>query len=121
MVIPITLPEDVTNLSNLTEAKVNIRFSGLLSKEFEVHTIEAVNIPEGMVAEIIDQKMTVLLRGTAMDLSKIQAEDLVVRADFTDAVPGTSTFKATVHFSEEFSSIGALGSYSVTANVLQQE
>lgn len=121
MVIPITLPEDVTNLSNLTEAKVNIRFSGLLVKEFEVQTIEAVNIPEGMVAEIIDQKMTVLLRGTAMDLAKITAEDLVVRADFADAVPGTSTFKATVHFGEEFSAIGALGSYSVTANVLQQE
>ena len=119
--VPITLPESVTNLSNITEAKVNIRFAGLLIKEFEVETIEAVNVPEGLEAEILEKKMTVVLRGTAMDLSKILPEDIVVRADLTDAVAGTSTFKATVHFGEEFSAIGAIRSYSVTANLTEKE
>ena len=100
--IPITLPEAVTNLSNITEAKVNIRFTGLLVKEFEVDTIEAVNVPEGLEVEIMEKKMTVALRGTAMDLSKILPEDIIVRADFTGAVAGTSTFKATVHLPMNF-------------------
>lgn len=121
LTIPITLPEDITNLSNITEAKVDIKFSGLQVKEFEVENIEAVNIPEGLEAEIIQEKLVVVLRGPAADLMKITPEDILVRADFTGAVAGTSTFKATVHFDEAFSSIGAVRSYSVTANVLQKE
>ena len=119
--IPITLPEAVTNLSNIAEAKVNVRFTGLLVKEFEVETIEAVNVPEGLEVEIMEKKITVALRGTAMDLSKILAEDIVVRADFTGAVAGTSTFKATVHFADELPAIGAIRSYSVTANLTEKE
>ena len=121
LTIPFVLPEDVTNLSNITEAKVNIKFFGLLVKDFEVENIEAVNVPEGLEAEIMEKKMTVSLRGTVMDLSRIMPEDIVVRADFTDAVAGTSTFKATVHLAEEHSAIGAIRSYSVTANVTASE
>lgn len=121
LTIPFVLPEDVTNLSNITEAKVNIKFVGLLVKDFEVENIEAVNVPEGLEVEIMEKKMTVSLRGTVMDLSRIMPEDIVVRADFTDAVAGTSTFKATVHLAEEHSAIGAIRSYSVTANVTESQ
>ena len=121
LTIPFVLPEDVTNLSNITEAKVNIKFAGLLVKDFEVENIEAINVPEGLTAEIMEKKLTVSLRGTVMDLSKILPEDIVVRADFSDAVAGTSTFKATVHLSEEHAAIGAIRSYSVTANVTAAE
>lgn len=120
LTIPITLPEGVTNLSNITEAKVEIRFSGLMLKEFEVENIEAVNVPEGLEADIIEKKLKVVLRGPAADLVKITEEDISVRADFSGAVAGTSTFKATVHFGEEFAAVGAIRSYSVTANVLEK-
>lgn len=120
LTMPITLPEGITNLSNITEAKVNIRFSGLMVKSFEIENIEAVNIPDELEAEIIEKKLTVVLRGPAADLMKITEEDITIRADFTDAVAGTSTFKATVHFGEEFSAIGAIRSYSVTANVSEK-
>lgn len=121
LTIPITLPEDITNLSNITEAKVKIRFTGLLVKEFEVENIEAINVPEDLEAEIIEKKLTVVLRGSAADLMKITPEDISVRADLTGAVAGTSTFKATVRFGEEFSGIGAVRSYSVTANILPKQ
>lgn len=121
LTIPFVLPDDVTNLSNITEAKVNIKFAGLLVKDFEVENIEEINVPEGMAVEIMEKKMTVSLRGTLMDLSKILPEDIVVRADFTGAVAGTSTFKATVHLGEEHAAIGAIRSYSVTANVTETE
>ena len=121
LTIPITLPEDITNLSNITEAKVKIRFTGLLVKEFEVENIEAINVPEDLEAEIIEKKLTVVLRGSAADLMKITPEDISVRADLTGAVAGTSTFKATVRFGEEFSGVGAVRSYSVTANILPKQ
>ena len=118
--LPVTLPEGVTNLSNISQADVEIQFSGLMVKSFEVENIEAINVPENLEVEIIEEKLTVILRGPAADLMKITEEDIVIRADFTDAVPDTSTFKATVHFGEEFSTIGAVRSYSVTANVVEK-
>ena len=121
LIIPIALPEDVTNLSNITEAKVKIRFTGLVVKEFEIDNIEAVNVPEDLEAEILEKKMTVTLRGPAAELMKITPDDISVRADLTDAVAGTSTFKATVHFGEGFSTVGAIRSYSVTANILPKK
>ena len=114
---PITLPEGVNNLSNITEVKVNIKFTGLAVKEFEVENIVAENIPEGLEADIIEKKITVTLRGPAGELSRIEPEDITVKADFTGAVAGTSTFKASIVFSEEFASVGAMKAYSVTANV----
>ena len=118
--LPITLPEGVTNLSNITQADVDIQFSGLMVKSFEVENIEAVNVPEELEAEIIEKKLTIILRGPAAVLMKITEEDIVIRADLAGAVVGTSTFKATVHFGEEFSMIGAVRSYSVTANVVEK-
>ena len=119
--LPISLPEGVSNLSNISSARVNIQFTGLLVKSFEVTDIEAVNVPEGLEVEIIEKKMTVTLRGPAADLLKITDEDISVLADFTGAVVGTSTFKATVHFADGFSQLGAIRSYSVTANVVEKE
>lgn len=117
LTLPVTLPEGVTNLSNVTEVQVEIKFTGLATKEFVVENIVAVNIPEGLTADIMEEKLTVILRGPAMDLAKINAEDITIKADFTDAVAGTSTFKASVQLPEGFSTVGAVKSYSVTANI----
>lgn len=120
LTLPISLPEGITNLSNIREATVDIRFSGLMVKTFEVENIEAINVPDGFDAEIIEKKLVVILRGPAADITRITEEDITIRADLTGAVAGTSTFKATVHFSEDFSAVGAVRSYSVTANVSEQ-
>lgn len=120
MTFPINLPEGITNLSNITEASVDIRFAGLTVKDMEVENIVAENIPEGLEVEIIEKKLTVTLRGPASVLSQIEAEDITVVADFTDAVPGTSTFKATIRFGEEFETVGAVKTYSITANIWQE-
>ncbi len=120
LTIPIMLPEGVTNLSNITEAKVKVQFTGLMVKEFEVEDIEAINVPEDLNAEIIEKKLTVALRGPAADILVMKPEDISIRADLSGAVAGTSTFKATVHFGETVSSIGAIRSYSVTANLTEQ-
>ena len=115
--LPITLPEGITNLSNITEAQVEIQFTGLATKEVVVENIVAENIPEGLDADIIEEQLTVLLRGPVIDLAKISSENLSVRADFTGAVEGTSTFKAIISIPPEFPMVGAVKTYSVTANI----
>ena len=120
LTFPINLPEGVTNLSNVTEAAVSIRFAGLTTKKFTVDNIQVTNIPEGLTADVIAEKLTVVLRGTAVDLNEITEEDITATVDFTDAEAGTATYKVTVRCSEEYANIGAIGTYSVSAIVKEK-
>ena len=118
--LPVTLPEGITNLSNITEAQVSVKFTGLMTKEFVVSNIEAENIPEGLEADIMEEQLSVIVRGPAAEMVKLTEKDIFVRADFADAVEGTSTFKATVSFPQEFQMVGAVKTYSITANIWRQ-
>ena len=114
---PIILPEGVNNLTGVTEVKLDIKFTGLSTKEFTVENIDSIQVPEGMEAEIITEKIQVTVRGPAAAISSIQEEDLVVEVDFSEAEAGTSTYKGSVVFPDEFHSFGALGTVSASATV----
>ena len=116
----INLPEGVTNLSGVTEAEVHIRFAGLTTKEFVVTDIEGINIPEGMQADIINEKLTIVLRGPAAELAALTAEDIQVRVDFSRAEPGTATFKPSITLLTENATAGAVGTYSVSATIQEK-
>ncbi|MBR5126475.1 MAG: hypothetical protein IKU68_07055 [Oscillospiraceae bacterium] len=120
LTFPVTLPDGVTNLSNVTEVTVDVQYKGLSTKEVMVQNLVTQNVPEGLEVDIIEKKLLVVLRGPFADLAKIDADDITVVADFTDAVVGTSTFKAMVRFPTEYSAVGAIGNYSITANVFEQ-
>lgn len=113
----INLPEGVTNLTGVTEAEVSITFSGLSTKEFTIDNIKLVNIPEGMEAELITERLTVMVRGPSAQINALTEEDISVEVDLTDAEADTATFKATIVFSGDFDAVGALGTYSVSATV----
>ena len=119
---PITLPEGVTNQTGVSEVTVDVSFTGLTTREFTIEDIRGMNIPEGLDVEIISASLTVKVRGTAGELSKLSAEDIVATVDFTNAVAGTATYKAAIRFPEEFSAVGTiLGPYSVSATVTSKE
>ena len=118
---PITLPEGVTNETGITEVTASVRFVGVNTREMSVANIEIRNVPEGMEVDLITKKLTVIVRGPTGMVSNLTEEDLSVAVDFTDAEEGSSTFKATVHFSEEFQKMGAVGTYSVSATVKAAE
>lgn len=113
----IPLPEGVTNLSGVTEAIVTVSFPTLQTREFKVTNIKAVNVPEGMEVEFLTQSVTVTLRGMAEIIASMTAADVTIVVDFSGAEAGTATMKATVEPSYRYSSVGAMGSYSVTATL----
>lgn len=117
----ITIPEGITNLTGVTEAEVNVLFSGLKTKEFTITAIESVNAPEDLEVDIITEKLTVVVRGPAPVITKLSADDITLEIDFTNAVAGTTTYNAKVKFAPGFSSVGAVGSYSVTATLAEPE
>lgn len=122
MTYPITLPEGVTNQTGVSEVTVTVAFTGLTTREFTIEDIRGLNVPEGMEADIISASLTIKVRGSAVDLSKLSAEDITATVDFTNAVVGTATYKAAIRFPEEFSGVGTImGPYSVSATVTSKE
>ena len=117
----ITLPEGVTNQTGVSEVVVTVKFSGLKTREFVVENIEMINVPEGMLAEVINANVTVRLRGPEAELSKMTERDITAVVDLSAAEIGTATYKALIQISPEYPNVGALKTTSVSATVLPLE
>lgn len=113
----ISLPEGVTNQTGVSEAVVTVKITGVASREFTISDIQSINVPEGMEAEIINANLTVKVRGPSAEIMLLTAEDISAVVDFSAAEPGTATYKANITFAEGFESMGALKTYSVSAEV----
>lgn len=113
----INLPEGVTNLTGVTEVKVNLAFKGLGSKNLVLDEFYSVNVPEGLSAEITTQELEVKIRGPVQLIQRLTAEDVRATVDFTGAEAGSYSFKVTITFSEEFAALGVVEQYSVYATV----
>lgn len=117
----LNLPEGITNQTGVNEVTVLVKFTGLVTKEFTLDNFQMINVPEGMDAEIINASLTVKVRGPADEISNLTAEDISAVVDFSNAEVGTSTYKATIVFGEEFPNVGALKTNSVSATVQNEE
>jgi len=117
LVFTLNLPEGVTNQTGVTEAKVSVKYSGLVSKEFTLDSFQSLNVPAGMRAEIINASLVVKVRGPADEINRLTAEDITAVVDFSAAEVGTATYKASIVFGQNFSNVGALGTSSVSATV----
>lgn len=120
LTFPITLPDGVTNLTGVTEADAVITFSGLSTREFIIENIQMTNVPEGMEAELITEKLQVVVRGPSAQVNSLTEENISVVVDLTGAEADTATFKATVVFDQEFPAVGAMGTYSVSVIVQEK-
>ncbi len=113
----ITLPEGVTNETGTPEATVSIRFQGLSTREMVLDNINILNVPEGMEVDLITEKLTVIIRGPSAEVAKITPEDITATVNLAGEAVGTNTFRATIQCSEAYASIGAVGSYTVSATI----
>ncbi len=113
----ITLPEGVKNQTGVSEATVFVRFTGLKTKELTIDWIEAVNVPEGMKADIINANLTVKVRGPEGEIAALEEKNVRAVVDFTNAEIGTATYKVSFIFDDAFPNVGAVKSTSVSATV----
>lgn len=120
---PVSLPEGITNLTGVTEVDVTVHFSGLSTKTFTVTEFDLINIPEGLVADVMTGELKVEIRGPSAVLQKLTAEDIVVTVDLEGAEEGgANTYKAAVSFEGAgFAALGALRSYNVTVGLSSAE
>lgn len=116
----INLPEGVTNLSGITEVTVQISFPQLEKKEFVITNIRTLNVPEGMVADLLTKQLTIWVRGPKAMMEKLELSDITVTIDLTGVV-NTAAVEAKITFPAMFSEVGAVGKYSVSVNVKEEE
>ena len=117
MTFQVLLPEGITNLSAITEVEATVLLSGLTTRDYVLENIQSINIPEGMEAELITEKLTVTVRGPAELMSKLTAENITATVDFTGAEAGTTTFRTVITFGEGFAGVGVLRSDPVSAAI----
>ena len=67
--------------------------------------------------EFLVKSLSITLRGDKNLIKNIVPPDITVTVDFTDAQLGSYTVKANIALSSTYSSVGAIGSYSVSATV----
>ena len=117
LTFPVVLPDGVTNLSLLEQARVVVKFPDLLTKTFTVTKFSEINVPENMEAEILAQALQVTVRGPKTLVSRMTERDVTVVVDFANAQLGTFTVKPTVVLGSAYSKVGAIGTYSVSATL----
>ena len=112
----ITLPEGVTNVSNLPTATVSIAFPRLATREFTITEFEHVNLAPGMKWEALTKQLTITVRGLKSEVQRLNAADIVVRVDLS-TVENISAVEPDIVFPKGYESLGVLGSYSVSVQV----
>lgn len=114
---PIMLPGSVTNLSNIETVEVSVKFPELVTKSFMVTNFTPMNVPDGLEAEIVNQALSVTVRGPQELVEKMTEEDITIMVDFSQAQLGTFTVKANVVMDMAYAKVGAIGNYQVSATL----
>jgi len=83
-------------LGQPSEVEVRVEVEALSIRTIEISDIEPVNLPEEYQASVVDETVTVTLKGLASVLDSIDPEDLYAEIDMTDAVRGTRKYTVTV-------------------------
>lgn len=115
LTFPIKLPEGVTNETGVAEATVTVRFPNLAVKTLTVKNIQAVNVPAGLDAELITQRLKITIRGPKKRVEKVKEENITVIVDFSNEQAGTVSVKAQI--TVDVDGVGAVDTYNVTATL----
>ena len=115
LVLPIVMPEGITNETGIQEAKATVKFSKLVTKTLVVNDIKTINVPEGLKVTPAAKRLEITVRGPQALVDKLTAEQVTVQLDCANVQQGNVSLKATVAVSVK--NVGAVGVYNVTATV----
>ena len=85
----IRIDDGLVNRSGITEAKVTVELSGLVTDKFVVRNISCTNLTEGYEADIITDAITVTIRGPEDQIKALKAENIRAVIDLKDFINST--------------------------------
>ncbi|MFI3313260.1 MAG: CdaR family protein, partial [Eubacteriales bacterium] len=113
MEFPITIPNDVKNISGEETAMVTLKIHGLGTSTISVSAIDFINVPPDYTASSITMELQINIRAATEDIGSIAEKNLRVVGDLSQwSTEGIYTVPVTV-FVDGFDSAGVMGDYSV--------
>lgn len=109
----IPLPEGCENLSGVTKATLTISFNDMKSAPVTTTSIRCENVPEGKVADILTEQLTVVVFGTSADVDAVTGSDLVAVADLKDFGGAAGTYTVPVTIQSTKGDLGVSGTYQI--------
>lgn len=117
----IRIDDGLINQSGVTEAKVTVELSDLVSDKFIIRNIAYTNLTEGYDAEIITSAITVTLRGPEEQIMALKAENIRAVVDLQDYINSTGSFNLTPKiYVDGFSNVGEIGEVPQVSIVLSE-
>ena len=114
---PITIDNELSNLSGSSEVTVTVEIVGLETEKYTIPAanLACTNVTSGFKSEILTRELEVVLRGTPEDLSSVRAENLRAVADLTDYNESAGTYIVDVKiYVDGSSNVGAVGDYQIS-------
>lgn len=108
----IPLPDGFILKSGNGTARVNVRFTDLVTQTLKVSGFVLENVPEGMKATALTKELEITFRGTQEELQKLNLNNISVTADLSE-YKSAGEFNIPVEISVNGVAATALSSYSV--------
>ena len=115
---PITIDNELRNVTGVIEAKVTVEVVGLTTKSFRVSNLSYIGAAEGTSVEILTEGLDVVIRGTEEQLAQIRAENIRAVADLTDIRDSTGSYMPYARiYVDGVTDVGAIGDYAVSGEI----
>lgn len=115
---PITIDNELRNVTGVQQAKVTVEIVGLETKSFRVTNLSYTGAADGTAVEVLTESMEVVIRGTAEQLEQIKAEHIRAVADLSDFRDSTGQFMPTAKiYVDGVTDVGAVGVYPISVEI----
>ena len=117
---PITIDNELSNLSGSSEVTVTVEIVGLETEKFTIPAanLACTNVTSGFTSDILTRELEVVLRGAPEDLASVRAENLRAVADLTDYNESAGTYIVDVKiYVDGASNVGAVGDYQISVEL----
>ncbi len=108
--LPLLKEEGINNESGITEIYALITFPRLKEQEFQDMLISTVGVGEGLQANLSQKRISIIVRGPADLVEKLERGDITVVVDLTGVTESKEYYPIRVVFGDDFSALGALTS-----------
>ena len=115
---PITIDNELRNVTGVTEAKVTVEVVGLTTKSFRVSNLSYIGAADGTQVELLTETLDVVIRGTEEQLEMIRAENIRAVADLTDFKDSTGSYMPNAKiYVDGVTDVGAIGVYAISVEI----
>ncbi len=121
LVLPIELPEGVTNQSGYTVVRLQVTLPELEIREYTVTKLRTDNTPQGHTSQLVTQQLVVKLRGRKPVLDRIKPEHITAVADLTGLEAGVHSISVKIDIQgfSDLENLGAVEKYTVTVRITE--